>query len=636
MTLFKQLAIILSIFSIIVMSIVFIINFESANNSLQNRLYEDAKNTASSLSLSLNTAKGDISLISTMINANFDSGNYKKISLISIDKSIIYQRVSEIKPADVPEWFLKFVKIDTPTATANVMSNWNQVGTLYVQSNSAYAYSELYKIVKNLFISLSILTLIVMIVLNLIIMKILKPLKKLQYQAEAIMRNEFIVQDELPYTTELRDVINAMNNMVTKVKSMFEYSKEILKHQKELEYVDRLTKLKNRRYFIDKLPEYLKVDASFADGVAILIAINGVTFANEKFGRKHINRLFKELANILNIHSKEYDHTLLARINATEFIIILPLLKKQRALEFTKSLKEATDLLFEEFNLDLDTTYLSFGIYEYNHKQTTAEFLASCDNALMQAKLSKDNIFLDTTNNNLDISRESWKQILTYALQKDKIDVISWRVIDSKDLKIEHFLFSLHLKCEKEEYSYGQFMAQANHIAFSNKIYSKVINKILTTPNRQFSNSSYALRLSKEYLEDLQTYDELKNMLELYAMSLRFNLIFEIPDLFVHRNLEQMKKYAQLFRKYDIDIGIYEFICEGNDYQYLETIKPLYIKGDSSYFIKKDIKALSALRLITDTLEIKLIATGVVDKNMLKSLQQRGIYIVQGSVVELL
>ena len=97
MTLFKQIAIMLSIFLIIILTTVLILNFKSANASVQDRLYEDAKNTATSLSLSLGSANGDISMMSTMINANFDSGTYRYISLVDVDGELIYDRKNEIE-----------------------------------------------------------------------------------------------------------------------------------------------------------------------------------------------------------------------------------------------------------------------------------------------------------------------------------------------------------------------------------------------------------------------------------------------------------------------------------------------------------------------------------------------------------
>jgi len=166
MTLFKQVAIMLSIFLLIILVTVLTLNFQSANKSVQDRLYEDAKNTATSLSLSLGNANGDISIMSTMINANFDSGYYRNITLVDVDNKILYQRKTETEILNIPEWFLNFVNIKAPIANANVSAGWSQVGILSVQSDTTYAHKQLYSIFKSLLISFAIISSLGLLILN--------------------------------------------------------------------------------------------------------------------------------------------------------------------------------------------------------------------------------------------------------------------------------------------------------------------------------------------------------------------------------------------------------------------------------------------------------------------------------------
>lgn len=133
---------------------------------------------------------------------------------------------------------------------------------MQVQSDAAYAYTHLYAIFKNLLISFGVLSVVGLFILNLILALILRPLKKIELQAAAVMRNEFIIQEHVPFTKEFRDVVLGMNTMISKLRTMFEKASEELKKHKELEYTDSTTKLRNRKYFIDKLPEFLKIDAS--------------------------------------------------------------------------------------------------------------------------------------------------------------------------------------------------------------------------------------------------------------------------------------------------------------------------------------------------------------------------------------
>ena len=83
-------------------------------------------------------------------------------------------------------------------------------------------------------------------------------------------------------------------------------------------------------------------------------------------------------------------------------------------------------------------------------------------------------------------------------------------------------------------------------------------------------------------------------------------------------------------------MGIYEFIGESSDYHYLQDLRPVYIKGEPSYFLSQSDQALSALRLITDTVGISLIATGVMTIEALEELQAKDIYVIQGRATEMI
>ncbi len=637
MTLFKQIAIMLSIFLIIILTTVLALNFQSANQSVQDRLYEDAKNTASSLSLSLGTANGDVSIMSTMINANFDSGNYLQISLIDVDGEILYQRVTETIQADVPSWFLKLAHIEAPIASANVSAGWSQVGFLNVQSDVAHAYTQLYTILINLLISFSVLATIGLVILNLILVTILKPLEEVQLQAEAVIRNEFIIQENIPYTKEFKDVVLGMNNMVSKVKAMFDKGNEELKHQKELEYVDASTKLRNRKYLIDKLPEYLKVDAVSKGGINMMISLSGVIEANEKIGHKEVDKLFLNIAEIFKGYASNYSNSIVARMNGTEFTILLPECNVEESLELVPSIQNSVRELIQSSKLNRNETYISIGSYEYNHTQNIGQLLSLSDHALSQAKFNNTHIHLERAEEVAQVmGKEAWRNILEEALSSNSFRFVSWTTVDVKKKKIAHNALSLTLKTVDVTYYYGQFMAPANQAGLSNKIYKNIMDMLFRTPDMRLKGSTCSLRLSYEYLSLKETYSELHLLLQERAESLPLKLVIEMPDKLIRTGSKEVKQYKELFQKHQIEIGIYEFIGESGDYHYLQDLRPVYIKAESDYFLTQSDQSLSALRLITDTVGISLIAMGVMDMETLRKLEEKDIHIIQGRATEMI
>ena len=637
MTLFKEIALMLSIFLIIILATVLTLNFKSANESVQDSLYEDAKNTASSLSLSLGTANGDLSMMSTMINANFDSGNYLYISLVDVDDELLYERKSESEFSDVPLWFLNNIKIEAPVAHANVSAGWSQVGILNVQSDVAFAYKQLYTILKHLLISFGVIAVVALSILYTILATILKPLKEVQKQAEAVGRNVFILQDNIPRTKEFKDVVLGMNNMVAKVQTMFDKGNEELKRQKELEYIDPSTKLRNRKYLIDKLPEYLKIDATSQGGINIMVAISGVIEANEKIGFRDVDNLFVDIADIFKSNASKYEHSIVSRMNGTEFSILLPDCSDEDGLAIAQSIHDTVEEAMLSLGLDTDVTFISLGLYEYNYTQNIGQLLSQSDNALTQAKFNDSHIHLDRAESATEVmGKDAWRTIINEALEMNSFKFVSWTAVDAKAKKIAHHALSLNLISGDKTYYYGQFMAPANQAGLSSEIYKNVLNMMFKTPDPKLKDSVCSLRLSYEYLDLRDTYKELSELFRLYADKLPFKLIIEIPDKMFSKNTIPIREYKALFEKYNIDMGVYEFIGESVDYQYLQDLRPVYIKGESSYFISQSDQALSALRLITDTVGISLIATGVMDMETLEKLEAKDVHVIQGRATEMI
>lgn len=643
MTLYKQTALLLSLFLLIILSTVLILNFQSANRGVQDRLYEDAKNTATSLSLSLGNANGNVSIMSTMMNANFDSGNYRNITLVDVDRITLYERKNESASEankTVPNWFKELIDLKAPIAYANVSAGWNQVGILHVQSDTTYAYKQLYAIFINLLISFTVIAASGLAVLNLLLHAVLIPLKEVQKQAAAITRNEFIIQRNIPYTKELADVVLGMNNMVAKVKAMFDKGNEELKAQKELEYIDQNTQLKNRKYLIDRLPAYLKVDASYEGGSNMLVAISGMIEANEKIGHKNVDKLFIDIANIFKTHTKNIKDSIVARVNGTEFSLLLPNCSGEDASKLAKSIQSLCKSAIDEAGLDLNETIISIGIYEYNHKNSIAELFSHSDNALVIAKFNHENdyIHLEKAENTVEVmGKEAWKLIINRAIEKSRFSFVSWSVIDTKAKKLTHNVLSIHLDLDKHtSYSYAQFMAPAIQLGLCSNVYKKVVTMLLKNSSMLLGASTYSLRLPHEYLEDVDTYHNLSELLRANASMLPFKLIIELPDKLVRQDSKNIREYIELFRRFNIQVGIFEFIGESSDYQYLQDLRPIYIKGEGSYFLTQSDQSLSALRLITDTVGISLIAVGVMDIETLEKLKNRDIHTVQGYVTEII
>lgn len=70
---------------------------------------------------------------------------------------------------------------------------------------------------------------------------ILRPLKAVQKQAEAISNKQYLIQTQMPWTLELRDVVSAMNLMSAKIRDIFSEQEASLERIRNAAYTDSTT-----------------------------------------------------------------------------------------------------------------------------------------------------------------------------------------------------------------------------------------------------------------------------------------------------------------------------------------------------------------------------------------------------------
>ncbi len=634
MSLFKQIAIIVSILLLTLLGTVLAINFSNANDSLQEQLYEDAKNTATSLSLSLGTAGGDDSIMATMINANFDSGHYRRIALYDMEEKLVYERTVERPFTEVPQWFLRAVTINIPVATAQVSSGWSPIGILSVQSDNAYAYVMLYDSLIDLLLLFGALFVIGLGILHGLLHAVLRPLERVRKQAEAIMNNEFILQERIPYTTEFRDVVKGMNAMITKVKEIFEKGNKAMRHNRQLLYNDPVTKLYNRRYLMMKLPSFLGEDSFYDYGTIVIFHLHGAQEANRLIGHQKVDELFAALGSLIQAHGEDHRDTVAARLNGTEFALLMPDCDGEEGFEIARQICRGTGLMLQQSGLENEHTVgINAGVYCFGRGQSIADILSKADYALAQANLLPHGEAYHYVTHDVDtiMGKEAWREVITEALQQRRFDLAFWPVFDTRAGKLRHSVMSFSLSdAEGNRYSYGKFIAPVITLGLESAVYLHVIGKLL----RHQGCDACAVRLPSSFLNQTSLFTELETLFEHHAAEHRGKIIFEIPDALIVENLPLVLQFAGLFKQFGFGFGINQFTGESKNYSFLQEFKPVYIKANAGFLLDQSPQSMSTLQIVTDTLGVELIAESVVEENQLQKLAEHGIYTIQGPVAE--
>ena len=636
MTLFKQMALALSLMIITILASVMVINYTTAKEDMVESLYQTTVNNISSLTNKLAQTEGEPALVTSVIDSEFDSGYYKKIEYHSSDNSFSYIQEDSDPVAGVPKWFVHFADIHLDPVSSDINAGWNVIGDVKIQADTTIVYKALYQTFQKLsylfviFVSLSLVALSVMLHF------ILKPLKQIQHQAESILNNEFVIVDKMPYTTEFREVSKAMNTMVKKVEEIFHSANEAVQRNKELLYNDPITKLFNRRYLMLKLQELIQLETKTEGGSIMLIALSGAEVLNTKLGRRDADRFFYKLGEIFTNESKDIEEKLIARVNGTEFTLMLPDCEAYLSQSIAQHIFESFIELLEEYEVELQEVYINIGIYRYRPDVTISDLLTRADDALTKAKADERKfIYVYEENNKNAMPKEQWRSILEESIQNNYFKLKFWPTMDLKTKAINHKVMTFTIDGgENKRYYYGEFIAPAINLGLVGKMYLVALKELLTIEHNELNGGICSIRLSNEFLKDPQAFIELSKLFKEHAKKLNFKLYFEVSDTFAIHNTPTVKGFVELFKKYNFGFGINAFTGESSDFNYLKELHPEFIKADVSFLLDQTQDSMNSLELITKSLGIEIIASFVKDEEELQALQKLHIAKVQGPITD--
>ena len=639
MTLFKQMAIAISIMIIILLSTVMVINFQSSKKDMIQNLYENTVNNISTLTSKLAEAGDDSAIILTTVDSEFDSGYYKMIDFKSNDGKSDYKQIDNKQVEGIPLWFVEFTNIQLDSVTADVSSGWTILGVVTVQGDTGIVYKALYKMFLNLSYIFIIAVAVSLIILNILLRFILKPIFNLQHQAESILKNEFIIQDKVPFTTELKDVVKAMNTMVNKVEIIFDKANETVKKNQELLYNDPITKLYNRRYLMIKLPNLLKELNKNNGGSIIMIALSGAEIINQSLGRRDADNMFLSFANHLRKVCNNYPEKVITRVNGTEFVIVVSDCGIDEASDIVSQINEYFDKLLKENEIESENVFINLGIYKYKPDVSIGDLLTKADTALITAK-SKENenihLYEEKEDNNA-LGKDEWRKIIENTIIDNHFVLNFWTTLNAKKHEITHKVMTFIINNGKDKkYFYGDFIAPAINLGLASKMYLVALEKLLSEDNIILYGSTCSIRMQSEFINDPNSFEELEKLFSKYIKKLNFKLSFEVTDSFAIHHTQVVKQYASLFSKYGFGFGINSFTGESKDYSYLKTLNPEFLKSDCSFLLDQPSSAMAAIHAITDSLGIEIIATFVKTKDELDSLASINIDSIQGPITDVI
>lgn len=642
MTLYRQLLIFTLILFLTLFSCLWIEKLQSTRSFLISQMESHAQDTATSLALSLSPmmAEKDIPMVDSMINAVFDRGYYRVISLKDIEGGIITERILNVEIEGVPTWFINLIPIQFPRAEALVMAGWNHAGKLYVESHPGYAYKTLWRTMVRMSVYFLVAIAIVLILGGIGLRLLLKPLKHVELQAEAICRKEYQLQEKLPKTRELRQVVDSMNRMTTQVRDMFSSQAKVAERLRRNAYSDQLTGLGNRRYMTAQVEAHLEAAKEDVRGTLLLLQLHDLQKINELEGFTAGDALLKKVAKIIKQETKSQTDTALARLSGGDFAIFASGISSADTYDITETLSQKVSRLALE-NSNYSHNFVHIGGVIYNKAPSFPKLLSEADNALQAAYREGPNKWsitvLPAEEKSVIKGKSWWKDTLGKILNESDILLYKQPVVSSKDRQqiLHQELLSRIILEDGEIVSAGIFVPVAERLRLTSKLDTVVLQKIFEQRKTIEDLNTIAVNISPSSLNNPVFVDWVIEQLSQLPPN-SSHMIFEFPEFGAVQYLENLRDFSQKIQNLGHDTALDHFGRSFSNFGYLSSLRPAYVKidraftkdlehdhGDSGFFIE-------SLCSVAHSLDIRVIAEGVEGDEQVKKLMDFNIDALQG------
>lgn len=584
MTLRLQLVLTIMLLFVLMFAGVSVISVNNTRHFLVEQMASHAQDTATSLGLSLSPhmKQNDLPTMTSMVDAIFDRGYYRKIEVDSIHGEAMIHRVIPVKVEGVPAWFVNLVPLDTPEGKTIVMSGWRQAAVVLVSSHPGYAYQQLWRNSVDQFTWFSILAAATLILGFIALHFILRSLREVEIQANAISSREYLIQAKLPWTKDLRRVVEVMNKMATKVKQMFQEQESLVEMLRGESLLDPVTGIGNRRYFDARMDNLVRSQEEFYSGVLFLIALEGFRDYNEKEGFESGDALLRNIAEGLKAIADETRGGVLARFSGANFVLLSPNLGQDETGAVAERMTGLLRSAFPETALD-GIGHVGIALFEKG--MSSSELLAEADMALRAAQ-GQGPLGWSRYEGKIAKTKDApganhWRSLLKSVIEDEGVVLHFQPVVSIHAEEILHHEVLLRIRRENELLNAGIFMPMAESLGYSSRLDRLVVMKTLGFLGEN-ENRKFAVNLSVQSLREREFMDWLESQLQRLG-SRAGRLRFELPEYDVVRHVDAVGEFIARMGRFGCGFGVDHCGRGFASFGYLGSLKIDYIKIDGSF-----------------------------------------------------
>ncbi len=640
MSLLKQLFLAICLFLVVAFTGSFIAGVESSREQLISQLRSHAQDAATALGLSMTPHVDDTAMIELMVSSIFDSGYFASIRVVRIpDDSVIVERATEIRPENVPGWFVDLVDLQPQGGDALIMRGWEQAARVEVLSHPQFALAKLWDSALGSLFWLLLCGLVSAVLGGWLLRTQLRPLDNMVQQAQAISRREFLTLPRVPRTPELKRVVLAMNQMVDKLKTLFAEEASRSEKLREEAYQDSLTGLANRRQFDIRLSNQLVVSEQHPDGYLLLLRLNDLGGLNQRLGGQRTDALIAALGDALKrlLESPGRSEWLASRNRGGEFTLLAPGLNRDDAERLASELSDMLDNLRQTGASDCNPV-AHIGIAAFRPGEDAGAVLGRADQALAQAQSNADRCWerLDDFSAQNNQGLHDWRSWIDDALNQGKLQLYFQPVAEcaNRDRLLQHKVLARLLDPQGEAIAAGRFLPWIERLGWAARFDLAMLEHSLTHLAQH--PQPLALSLSAATLRDERSKARLLEMLRNHPEAAHL-MTLEVDERHLPPPAE-LEALSQNVREAGYSLGLQHF---GGRFSLIGNLTHLglaYLKIDGTYIRAIDQESdkrlfIEAIFRATNSIDLPLIAEMVETEGELEVLTELGIHGAMGRLI---
>jgi diguanylate cyclase (GGDEF)-like protein len=619
----------------------FMVSLESSRTQYVNQLRSHAQDAATALALSLTPNIDDPAMVELLVSSIFDSGYYASIRVVDVKtEQTIVERSGAPAVSNVPDWFVKLIGLEPAGGDALVSRGWEQAARVEVVSHPMFAVAKLWQSALGSLGWLLICGALSAVLGALLLRRQLKPLDYMVQQSHAIARREFLSLPDLPRTPELRRVVQAMNQMVEKLKTLFQEQAERSEKLRTESYQDNLTGLANRRYFEMQLNNRVSNPEQASSGYLLLLRVKDLAGLNQRLGGQRTDQLLKAVGEQLTRECARYPQTqdLVTRIRGGEFAVLAPGLVREEALQLAQNLDNALSSLHATGATDVPAV-ASIGLAPFAHGDSPQAVLTLGDQALAQAEGQGEQNWACIDQSlvaEVGDDHHAWHRLLDQALSQQRFELYFQPVVAAQDtqLVLHYKVLSRLLDEQGQTIPAGRFLPWLERFGWTARLDRLMLERVLE--QMKGHEDSLALNLSSATLADPQALNKVFEILRAHS-NLGARLTLEIGE-------EQLPEQAVLeqltrrLRELGFSLSLQRFGGRFSMIGNLARLGLAYLKIDGSYIRAIDQESdkrlfIEAIQRAAHSIDLPLIAERVETEGELSVIREMGLYGVQGQLL---